>query len=90
MQTLTLDWVNFRPWAVEMTTVRSLGAMTPRSRNLIRAASATPVWGQLNMPAPQDQSQLATAARWCVAPGLKRMLMWAWSRAILGKVVRHA
>jgi hypothetical protein len=26
------------------TTVRSLGAMTPRSRSLVSAASATPAW----------------------------------------------
>ena len=46
-----MELANLRPLAVETTTVRSEGAMTPRSRSLISAASATPVCGQLNMPA---------------------------------------
>lgn len=35
--------VNLRPCAVLTTTVLSLGAITPRSRSFVRAASATPV-----------------------------------------------
>jgi hypothetical protein len=38
----TLDAVNFRPCAVDTTTVRSDGAMTPFARSLMSAASATP------------------------------------------------
>ena len=46
-----LACVNFRPWAVLTTTTLSSLPMVPLSRSLARAASATPVWGQLNMPA---------------------------------------
>eukprot|EP00955_Chlamydomonas_euryale_P022449 237259-Chlamydomonas_euryale.AAC.7 len=45
-----LDCENLSPCAVDTTTVRSLFPMTPRSRNLMSAASATPVCGQLNIP----------------------------------------
>ena len=49
--TRTLKSVNFRPFAVEITTTRSLAARSaPRATSLISTASATPVCGQLNMP----------------------------------------
>ena len=46
----SLKSINFNPLAVEITTTRSVEVMTPRSRSLTSAASATAVWGQLNMP----------------------------------------
>jgi hypothetical protein len=49
--------------AVEITTTRSLERMTLRSTSLRRAASATPVWGQLNIPA--RSARAASSASSC-------------------------
>ncbi len=46
----TLKSVNFRPWAVLITTVLSLDLITPRLISLVSTARATPVWGQVNIP----------------------------------------
>ena len=42
--------MNFRPLAVDTTTTREPASIRPCSRSLMRAAKATPVWGQLYMP----------------------------------------
>src|SRR5215831_12173026 len=65
---------NLSPFAVEITTTRSLERTTLRSMSLRSAASATPVCGQLNMPvrSARAASSASSCSEACSTTPLKR------------------
>ena len=71
----TLDCANLSPSAVDTTTVRSPGAMNPRSRSLVSAATATPVCGQLNMPVRSAASMSSSSVASSTMPSLSDDLL---------------